>query len=76
MTAFWNTRLLVTAAINDRSAFDSHLVFDSRLTTYAHLARLDALGITFITLRRRSSRLLDEINGFQAGRSAPTTTAV
>jgi len=38
-----------------------HLVFDSRLTTYAHLARLDDLGITFITLRRRSSGLLAEI---------------
>src|SRR6266568_7549278 len=38
-----------------------HLVFDSRLTTYAHLARLDALGITFITLRRRSPSLLAEI---------------
>ena len=31
-----------------------HLVFDSRLTTYANLARLDEMGITFITLRRRS----------------------
>jgi hypothetical protein len=38
-----------------------HLVFDSRLTTYAHLARLDGLGITFITLRRRSPSLLAEI---------------
>ena len=38
-----------------------HLVFDSRLTTYAHLARLDALAINFITLRRRSASLLTEI---------------
>lgn len=38
-----------------------HLVFDSRLTTYANLARLDELGITFITLRRRSPKLLKEI---------------
>jgi hypothetical protein len=38
-----------------------HLVFDSRLTTYAHLARLDELGITFITLRRRSPALLHEV---------------
>ena len=38
-----------------------HLVFDSRLTTYAHLARLDQQGITFITLRRRSPALLGEI---------------
>jgi hypothetical protein len=39
-----------------------HLVFDSRLTTYPNLARLDAeLGITFITLRRRSPALLTEV---------------
>jgi transposase len=38
-----------------------HLVFDSRLTTYAQLARLDDLGIAFITLRRRSASLLAEI---------------
>ena len=38
------------------------LVFDSRLTTYANLARLDAeFGITFLTLRRRSPALLHEI---------------
>ena len=42
-------------------AYPRHLVFDSRLTTYAHLARLDQLGITFITLRRRSPALLSEI---------------
>ena len=38
-----------------------HLVFDSRLTTYANLARLEQMGITFMTLRRRSSTLLKEI---------------
>jgi hypothetical protein len=38
-----------------------HLVFDSRLTTYANLARLDDLGIAFITLRRRSPALRKEI---------------
>lgn len=38
-----------------------HLVFDSRLTTYANLVRLDDMGIRFITLRRRSPRLLKEI---------------
>lgn len=42
-------------------AYPRHLVFDSRLTTYAHLARLDQLGISFITLRRRSPALLTEI---------------
>jgi hypothetical protein len=40
-----------------------HLVFDSRLTTYPQLARLDDLGITFITLRRRSASLLAEVAG-------------
>ena len=40
-----------------------HLVFDSRLTTYANLARLDEMGITFITLRRRSPKLLKEVAG-------------
>lgn len=39
----------------------THLVFDSRLTTYAGLARLDVLGVTFITLRRRSPSILNEI---------------
>jgi hypothetical protein len=39
----------------------SHLVFDSRLTTYANLARLDKMGISFITLRRRSPQLRKEI---------------
>jgi hypothetical protein len=38
-----------------------HLVFDSKLTTYQGLARLDALGIQFITLRRRSPNLLKGI---------------
>src|SRR5206468_10596847 len=38
-----------------------HVVFDSRLTTYANLAKLDKMGISFITLRRRSPALLKEI---------------
>ena len=37
------------------------LVFDSRLTTYANLARLDRMHINFITLRRRSPKLIKEI---------------
>lgn len=39
----------------------SHLVFDSKLTTFAGLDRLDAAGITFLTLRRRSDKLLAEV---------------
>jgi hypothetical protein len=42
-------------------ALPRHLVFDSRLTTYANLAKLDTMGITFITLRRRVPKLLKEI---------------
>ena len=38
-----------------------HLVFDSRLTTYPNLVRLDDAEIVFITLRRRSPKLLKEI---------------
>jgi hypothetical protein len=38
-----------------------HLVFDSKLTTYAGPDRLEAAGITFITLRRRSPKLLAEV---------------
>src|SRR5258705_8769369 len=38
-----------------------HLVFDSKLTTYSGLDRLDAAGITFMTLRRRSPKLLAEV---------------
>jgi hypothetical protein len=44
------------------AAYPQHLVFDSRLTTYANLARLDRMGISFITLRRRSPRMLNEID--------------
>ena len=38
-----------------------HLVFDSKLTTQANLARLDEMKIDFITLRRRSPTLLKEV---------------
>jgi hypothetical protein len=37
------------------------LVFDSKLTTYANLNRLNEMGIEFITLRRRSPQMLAEI---------------
>jgi hypothetical protein len=37
------------------------LIFDSRLTSYANLSRLNQLGIAFMTLRRRSRKLLQEI---------------
>lgn len=37
------------------------LIFDSKLTTYANLNRLNAQGIRFITLRRRSPQILDDL---------------
>jgi hypothetical protein len=37
------------------------LIFDSKLTTYANLDRLNKLGIDFITLRRRSQAMLDAL---------------
>jgi hypothetical protein len=37
------------------------LIFDSKLTTYGHLNRLNQMGIAFITLRRRSAKMLREI---------------
>jgi Transposase DDE domain len=37
------------------------LIFDSKLTTYANLNKLNRMGVQFITLRRRSQKLLDEI---------------
>lgn len=50
--AFWEKRYGTRPA---------HLVFDSKLTTYANLAKLNELGITFLTLRRRSPKLLAQI---------------
>jgi len=39
------------------------LVFDSRLTTYPNLRRLDEQGIRFLTLRRRSRKMLARVFG-------------
>jgi len=37
------------------------LIFDSKLTTYSHLNQINQRGIAFITLRRRSAKMLQEI---------------
>ena len=50
--AFWERRT---------GRLPEELIFDSRLTTYANLHRLNQQGIQFITLRRRSAALLREI---------------
>lgn len=38
-----------------------HLVFDSRLTTYANLSKLNRMNITFITLRSRTPNVIKQI---------------
>ena len=42
-------------------AVPQELVFDSTFTTYANLARLQERGIAFLTLRRRSRKMLQEL---------------
>jgi hypothetical protein len=50
--AFWKKRT---------GRLPEEVIFDSRLTTYAHLHRLNRQGVHFITLRRRSPALLQAI---------------
>lgn len=38
------------------------LIFDSKLTTYANLDKLNHWGVDFITLRRRSRKMLQEVH--------------
>jgi len=49
-----------------RGAKPPHLVFDSQLTTYDVLDRLDKQGIQFITLRRRGPAILRELEQLPA----------
>ena len=50
--SFWEKRT---------GSLPEELIFDSKLTTYVNLNLLDQMGIGFITLRRRSRKLLQEI---------------
>ncbi len=43
---------------NRTGRLPAELVFDSQLTTYAHLRQLNQRGIRFLTLRRRTRRML------------------
>jgi hypothetical protein len=43
-------------------ALPGELIFDSRLTTQANLNKLNRQGIQFITLRRRGSKLLEDLS--------------
>lgn len=42
-------------------SYPPHLVFDSKLTTYSNLKKIADMGITFVTLQRRSASLLKEM---------------
>jgi hypothetical protein len=42
--------------------YPQELIFDSKLTTYANLSEMNRLGSQFITLRRRSPGLKQEID--------------
>ena len=42
--------------------YPQELIFDSKLTTYQNLDKLNQLGIGFMTLRRRSKKMLEAIN--------------
>jgi len=41
---------------------DPMLIFDSKFTTYANLSQLNALGVQFITLRRRGKKLIEGLD--------------
>jgi hypothetical protein len=51
--------------------YPEELIFDSRLTRYARLNDLNRLGIHFITLRRRSPKLLRETAALPASAWRP-----
>ena len=42
-------------------SYPPHLVFDSKLTTYGNLRKIADMGITFVTLQRRSPSLVKDI---------------
>ena len=46
--------------------YPEEVVFDSKLTTYANLNDLTGMGIKFITLRRRSERMLRTLEAIPA----------
>jgi transposase len=49
-----------------RGKFRHTLVFDSKLTSYENLAKLNEEGIKFITLRRRGKKLVSDTNAIPA----------
>jgi len=51
--AFWKART---------GHLPEELIFDSKLTTYANLHQLNRMGIQFITIRRRSTKMVHAIH--------------
>ena len=51
--AFWKSRT---------GKLPQELIFDSKLTTYQNLSKLNQMGIHFITLRRRSAQMVQQIH--------------
>lgn len=51
--AFWKKRT---------GRLPEELIFDSKLTTYANLHKLNEMGINFITIRRRTQKMIHEIH--------------
>ena len=47
---------------NSHGGVEPMLIFDSKFTTYANLSQLNALGIKFITLRRRGKKLIERLD--------------
>lgn len=43
-------------------SYPEELIFDSKLTTYSNLNRLNQMGIEFMTLQRRSKNMLQQIH--------------
>lgn len=46
--------------------YPEELVFDSKLTTYGNLNRLNQMGIQFITLRRRDAAVMKQVHAVPA----------
>jgi hypothetical protein len=55
--AFWKQRT---------GSLPQELIFDSKLTTYENLDHLNAMGIRFITLRRRSAKITEQARALPA----------
>ena len=53
---------------HDSSDTLKYLVFDSKLTTYQNLSKLDQQGIKFLTIRRRGKKIVEKINALPASK--------